>query len=146
MTRRCVPRPPRPAAIRYVDYGSELRDSAAVLAFAAANPGNQTRLTALIDRIAERFSRAAPHQHAGAGLAADGCRSGGQGGRRAMTVATGDGAPETRTDPLYLRRPLGSGGAPMAIANRGDTPGLARRVDHRGAERRSAGREPAATR
>ena len=27
---------------RYVDYGSDLRDSAAVLAFAAANPGNRT--------------------------------------------------------------------------------------------------------
>ena len=54
-----VPGPPRPAGIRYVDYGSELRDSAAVLSFAAANSGNQTRLTAIMDRIAERFSQAA---------------------------------------------------------------------------------------
>ena len=77
MTQRsCRRRRGRPA-IRYVDYGSELRDSAAVLAFAAANPGNQPRLTAVMDRIAERFSRAAPHQHAGAGLAADGGRGGG---------------------------------------------------------------------
>jgi uncharacterized protein YfaS (alpha-2-macroglobulin family) len=52
------PLQPRPAGIRYVDYGSELRDSAAVLGFAAANPGNQTRLSEIIDRIAERFSRA----------------------------------------------------------------------------------------
>ena len=36
-----IPAPPRPVGIRYVDYGSELRDSAAVLSFAAANPGNQ---------------------------------------------------------------------------------------------------------
>jgi uncharacterized protein YfaS (alpha-2-macroglobulin family) len=39
-----------------------------------------------------------------------------------MTIAADGGAPEARTDPLYLRRPLGSGGAPLAVANRGDTP------------------------
>ena len=43
-----VPGPPRPAAIRYVDYGSELRDSAPVLSCAAANPGNQARLIGVI--------------------------------------------------------------------------------------------------
>ena len=58
-----------------------------------------------------------------------------------MTVATGDGAPETRSEPLYLRRPLGSGGPPTAVTNRGDRAGVALGVDHRGAEGRSAGRE-----
>ncbi len=43
-------------------------------------------------------------------------------GGGAMTVATGDGAPQSRTEPLYLRRLLGSGAPPMAITNRGDTP------------------------
>jgi alpha-2-macroglobulin len=117
-----LPAPPRPAAIRYVDYGSELRDSAAVLAFAAANPGNQTRLTAIIDRIAERFTQAArtsTQEQAWLLMAAEvaGKAGGGQ-----MTVATGDGAPETRNEPLYLRRPIGAGGPPTTIANRGSTP------------------------
>ena len=117
-----VPGPPRPAAIRYVDYGSELRDSAAVLSFAAANPGTQARLTAIIDRIAERFSRAArtsTQEQAWLLMAAEAAAKAGGG---AMTVATGNGAPQPRAEPLYLRRLLGSGAPPMAITNRGDTP------------------------
>jgi len=117
-----VPGPPRPAGIRYVDYGSELRDSAAVLSFVAANPGNQARLTAVIDRIAERFSRAArtsTQEQAWLLMAAKAAAKAGGG---AMTVATGNDAPQSRGDPLYLRRLLGSGAPPTAITNRGDTP------------------------
>jgi len=113
---------PRPAAIRYVDYGSELRDSAAVLAFAAANPGNRTRLTAIIDRIAERFTRAArtsTQEQAWLLMAAEAAVRAGGG---EMTVATGGAAPETRSAPLYLRRPLGLGGPDQTITNRGDAP------------------------
>jgi alpha-2-macroglobulin len=113
--------PPRPAAIRYVDYGSELRDSAAVLAFSAANPATQTRLTAVIDRIAERFSRAArtsTQEQAWLLMAAEASAKAG-GGK--MTVATGSGAPVTRSKPLYLHRLLGSGGPDMTITNRGST-------------------------
>jgi uncharacterized protein YfaS (alpha-2-macroglobulin family) len=39
-----------------------------------------------------------------------------------MTVAVGSGAPETRDQPLYLRRPLGSGGPDQTVTNRGSTP------------------------
>ena len=117
-----VPAPPRSAAIRYVDYGSELRDSAAVLSFAAANPGNQARLTAIVDRIAERFSRAArtsTQEQAWLLMAAEAAVKAGGG---AMTIATDGGTPQSRSEPLYLRRLLGSGGPPTAITNRGDTP------------------------
>jgi uncharacterized protein YfaS (alpha-2-macroglobulin family) len=117
-----TPGPPRAAASRYVDYGSELRDSGAVLAFAAANRGTQTRLTAVIDRIAERFVRAtrtSTQEQAWLLMAAEAAVKTGGG---SMTVATGSGAPETRSEPLYLRRPLGSGGPEMTITNRGDTP------------------------
>jgi alpha-2-macroglobulin len=113
---------PRPAAIRYVDYGSELRDSAAVLAFAAANPGSRTRLTAIIDRIAERFARAArtsTQEQAWLLMAAEAAVRAGGG---EMTVATGSPAPETRSTPLYLRRPLGLGDPDQTITNRGDAP------------------------
>jgi alpha-2-macroglobulin len=117
-----VPGPARPAAIRYVDYGSELRDGAAVLAFAAANPGSRTRLTAVIDGIAERFTRAArtsTQEQAWLLMAAEAAvRSGGG----EMTVATGSAAPETRSTPLYLRRVLGLGDPDQRITNRGDAP------------------------
>jgi len=117
-----APGPPRAAAIRYVDYGSELRDSAAVLAFAAADRATQTRLTAVIDRIAERFARAvrtSTQEQAWLLMAAEAAVKAGGG---SITVATGSSAPETRSEPLYLRRPLGSGGPGMTITNRGDTP------------------------
>jgi uncharacterized protein YfaS (alpha-2-macroglobulin family) len=117
-----VPGPPRPAAIRYVDYGSELRDGAAVLAFAAANPGNRTRLTAVIDRIAERFTRAArtsTQEQAWLLMAAEAAVRAGGG---EMTVATGGAEPETRSAPLYLRRRLGAGGPDLSVTNRGSTP------------------------
>src|SRR5207245_8918587 len=47
------PPPKRAAGLRYVDYGSDLRDSAGLLAFAGDNPATKPRLTATIDRIAE---------------------------------------------------------------------------------------------
>ena len=117
-----LPPPPRPAGIRYVDYGSELRDSAAVLAFAADHPGNQTRLTEIIDRIAERFShavRTSTQEQAWLLMAAEAAAKAGAGN---MTVATGAEAPKTQGDPLYLRRVLGSGGAPIVVTNRGTAP------------------------
>jgi uncharacterized protein YfaS (alpha-2-macroglobulin family) len=117
-----VPGPPRPAGIRYVDYGSELRDSAAVLAFAAANPGERTRLTAVVDRIAERFTRAArtsTQEQAWLLMAAEAAVKTGGG---EMTIASAGGAPETRSSPLYLRRALGFGGPDQMITNRGDAP------------------------
>jgi alpha-2-macroglobulin len=117
-----MPGPPRPAAIRYVDYGSELRDSAAVLSFAAANSGNQTRLTDVIDRIAERFSRAvrtSTQEQAWLLMAAEAAARAGGG---SMTVAAGGAAPQTRSEPLYLRRPLGSGGQPLTVMNAGSAP------------------------
>src|SRR5437762_11505285 len=52
-----APPPKRPVGLRYVDYGSDLRDSAAVLAFAAGNRDAEPRLTAGMDRIAELFAR-----------------------------------------------------------------------------------------
>jgi hypothetical protein len=116
------PAPPRSAALRYVDYGSELRDNAAVLSFAAANRGNQARLTATVDRIAERFSRAArtsTQEQAWLLMAAEAAAKAGGG---SMTVATGDGAPQSRSEPLYLRRTIGSGASATAITNRGDAP------------------------
>jgi hypothetical protein len=117
-----VPGPPRPPGIRYVDYGSELRDSAAVLAFAAANPGDRTRLTAVIDRIAERFTRAArtsTQEQAWLLMAAEAAVQAGGG---EMTVAAGAAAPETGSKPLYLRRALGSGEPDLTVTNRGSTP------------------------
>jgi len=45
-----------------------------------------------------------------------------QAGGGSMTVATDNGAPQTRSDPLYLRRYLGSGGQPTSISNHGGTP------------------------
>src|SRR5260370_40030741 len=44
------PPPKRSASLRTIDYGSDLRDSAGLLAFAGDNPGVQPRLTALMDR------------------------------------------------------------------------------------------------
>ena len=117
-----VPPPPRPAAIGYVDYGSDLRDSAAVLSFAAANPGNQARQTAVIDRIAERFSRAArtsTQEQAWLLMAAEAAAKA-VGGM--MTVASDGGTPQSRSEPLYLRRLIGSGTPPMTVTNRGDNP------------------------
>jgi uncharacterized protein YfaS (alpha-2-macroglobulin family) len=105
-----------------VDYGSELRDGAAVLAFAAANPGNRTRLTAVIDRIAERFThatRTSTQEQAWLLMAAEAAvrASGGE-----MTVAVGDAAPETRAEPVYLRLVGTPRAQRPAVTNRGNTP------------------------
>src|SRR4051812_27465116 len=112
------PPPKRPAGLRYVDFGSDLRDTAATLAFVAGNPG-APRLTATMDRIAELFARASrtsTQEQAWLLMAAEaaGRASGGE-----MTVALGGGAPQGRSDPVYLRRALGSGGASESVTNRG---------------------------
>ena len=93
-----------------------------MLAFTAANPGSRTRLTAVIDRIAERFARAArtsTQEQAWLLMAAEAAVQSGGG---EMTVAMGSGAPETRSTPLYLRRALGSGGPDTTVTNRGTAP------------------------
>jgi uncharacterized protein YfaS (alpha-2-macroglobulin family) len=112
----------RPPLLHILDYGSELRDRAALLVLAAADPAMRPRLTATIDRIAELFAhadRTSTQEQAWLLMAAEAAAKAGGG---TMNVAVGDGAPQTRGDPLYLRRPLGAGGAPTTIANRGDAP------------------------
>ncbi|HEX3954073.1 MAG TPA: MG2 domain-containing protein [Stellaceae bacterium] len=117
-----APPPKRPLGLRYIDYGSDLRDSAGVLAFTAANPATRPRMTAIMDRITELFSQArrtSTQEQAWLLMAADAAvrATGGT-----MTVATGDAAPQTRGDPLYQRRVLGSGTPSVTIANRGTSP------------------------
>jgi uncharacterized protein YfaS (alpha-2-macroglobulin family) len=117
-----APPPKRPLGLRYVDYGSDLRDNAAVLAFAAANPASQPRLTAVMDRVAELFARAnrtSTQEQAWLLMAAEASvrATGGT-----MTVATNDAAPQTGGQPLYFRRVLGAGGLPTTVTNRGTGP------------------------
>lgn len=116
------PPPQRPPGLRHVDFGSDLRDSAGVLAFAGGNAALAPRLTAVMDRIAELFAgarRTSTQEQAWLLMAAEAAvrASGG-----AMTVATDDATPQTRAEPLYFRRPLGSGAAALSVANRGTTP------------------------
>jgi uncharacterized protein YfaS (alpha-2-macroglobulin family) len=113
------PLPKRPPGLRTVDYGSDLRDSAGVLAFAGDTPGVQPRLTAVMDRIAELFartSRTSTQEQAWLLMAAEAAvrATGGE-----MTVATDGAAPQKRSEPVYLRRALGSGAARVSVANRG---------------------------
>ncbi len=117
-----TPPPKRSGALRYVDYGSDLRDSAAALAFASADPGSQARLTQIMDRIAELFAKAnrtSTQEQAWLLLAAEAAAklTG-----NSMTVATGSDAPQTLAKPLYLRRSLGAGAAAVTVANRGTAP------------------------
>jgi hypothetical protein len=112
----------RAPALRYVDYGGELRDSAAALAFAAGDPGSQGRLTTVIDRIAELFARAdrtSTQEQAWLLLAAEAAAklTG-----NSMTIAVGGGAPETRATAEYFRRALGAGAPALTVANRGTQP------------------------
>ncbi len=114
--------PPRDKALRYVDYGSELRDSAAALAFAAGDPANRPRLTAIIDRIAELFAKAdrtSTQEQAWLLLAAEAAAkiTG-----NSMTVAVGDKPPETRDKPEYFHRALGASAPAVTVANRGTQP------------------------
>ena len=133
--------PRRPAGLRYVDYGSELRDSAAVLAFAAGNPGKQPRLTEVMDRVAELFARAnrtSTQEQAWLLMAAEAAarESGGT-----MTTAIGGAAPQTRRQAgLSAPRTRHRRRAGHDRQSRRD-PGMAHRVDHRRSEGRSAGRE-----
>jgi uncharacterized protein YfaS (alpha-2-macroglobulin family) len=114
--------PLRPSGLRYIDYGSDLRDSAAALAVAAADPGSQGRLTEMMDRIAELFAhanRTSTQEQAWLLMAAEAVvkLTG-----NSMTVAVGGAAPETRTTPEYFRRLLGSGTPAVTVANRGTAP------------------------
>ncbi len=116
------PAPQRPPGLRYIDYGSDLRDSAGLLAFASENAALQPRLTAVMDRIGELFARAdlpSTQEEAWLLMAAEAAvrATGGE-----MTVATGDAPPQKRTGPLYFRRALGSAAAPLTVANRGTAP------------------------
>jgi uncharacterized protein YfaS (alpha-2-macroglobulin family) len=116
------PLPQRPLGLRFVDYGSDLRDSAGLLALAGGNNTLHPRLTAVMDRIAELFARTrrtSTQEQAWLLMAAEAAvrASGGE-----MTVATGGDAPQTRSEPLYFRRPLGGGAAPVSVANRGANP------------------------
>ena len=114
--------PKRPPGLRYIDYGSDLRDSAGLLAFAGDNPAVQPRLTAVMDRIAELFARTrrtSTQEQAWLLMAAEAAvrATGGE-----MNVAIGDAAAQKRGEPLYFRRTLGSGAAPVSVANRGTGP------------------------
>jgi uncharacterized protein YfaS (alpha-2-macroglobulin family) len=117
-----APPPKRPASLRYIDYGSDLRDSAAVLAFAAGNRDAEPRLTTVMDRIAELFARAgrtSTQEQAWLLMAAEAAARATGG---TMTVAEDGAAPQTRDQPLYRRRALGAGAAPVSVANRGTGP------------------------
>jgi uncharacterized protein YfaS (alpha-2-macroglobulin family) len=112
----------RPSGLSFVDYGSDLRDSAGVLSFAVGDPGAQPRLTAVIDHIAELFANAgqtSTQEQAWLLMAAEAAAriSGGK-----MTVARDNGPPQTGAKPLYVRRKLGAGAAPITVANRGAAP------------------------
>jgi uncharacterized protein YfaS (alpha-2-macroglobulin family) len=117
-----APPPKREVGLRYVDYGSDLRDSAAALAFAASDPGNQPRLTAIIDRVAEIFAKAnrtSTQEQAWLLLAAEAAAklTG-----NSMTVAVGDKPAETRDKAEYFKRVLGGGAPSLTVANRGSAP------------------------
>jgi uncharacterized protein YfaS (alpha-2-macroglobulin family) len=128
------PPPARDKSLRYIDYGSELRDSAAALAFAAGDPANQPRLTAIIDRIAELFAKAdrtSTQEQAWLLLAAEAAAklTG-----NSMTVAVGDKQPETRDKAEYFRRVVGANAPVLSVANRGTQP-LWRSVSITGVEK-----------
>ncbi len=113
------PPPKRSPGLSYIDYGSDLRDSAGLLAFAGSDPAAQPRLTAVMDRIAELFARTrrtSTQEQAWLLMAAEAAvrATGGE-----MNVATDGGAPQKRGEPLYFRRALGTGAAPVSVANRG---------------------------
>src|SRR5262249_48097517 len=112
----------RPNNLRYVDYGSDLRDTAAVLAFAAGAKETAPRLTAIMDRIAELFAhanRTSTQEQAWLLMAAEAAARATGG---TMTIAEGNAAPQTRHEPLYLRRVLASAAPAATIANRGTGP------------------------
>jgi alpha-2-macroglobulin len=116
------PPPKRDPALRHVDYGSDLRDTAAALAFAAGDPGSQARLTTVVDRIAELFakaSRTSTQEQAWLLLAAEAAAklSG-----DSMTVAAGPNPPETRSTAEYFKRALGAGAPALTVTNRGTAP------------------------
>jgi uncharacterized protein YfaS (alpha-2-macroglobulin family) len=112
----------RDSSLRFVDYGSELRDSAAALAIAAGDPASQGRVTEIMDRIAELFAKAnrtSTQEQAWLLMAAEAAAklTG-----NSMTIAVGDQPPETRTKAEYFRRVLGTGAPALTVANRGTAP------------------------
>jgi len=114
--------PKRPAGLRYVDYGSDLRDTAGLLAFSAGDANAQPRLTAIMDRITELFATSrhtSTQEQAWLLMAAEAAvrTTGGT-----MNVAVDNAAAQSRGEPLYIRRQLGSGGAATTVANRGSGP------------------------
>ncbi|HXP02873.1 MAG TPA: alpha-2-macroglobulin [Stellaceae bacterium] len=117
-----APPPKRDPKLRYIDYGSDLRDSAAALAFAATDPDSQQRLTTIMDRIAELFAhanRTSTQEQAWLLLAAEAAAklTG-----NSMTIAVDSSAQETRSTPEFFRRLLGAGAPPVTVANRGAAP------------------------
>jgi uncharacterized protein YfaS (alpha-2-macroglobulin family) len=117
-----APPPERPAGLRYVDYGSDLRDSAGLLAFSAGDSNAQPRLTSVMDRITELFANSrhlSTQEKAWLLMAAEAAvrTSGGT-----MNVAVDSAAPQSRAEPLYFRRKLGAGSAPVTVANQGTSP------------------------
>ena len=106
----------------------------------------QPRLTAVMDRIAELFARAdrtSTQEQAWLLMAAEAAA------RDERRHDDGRDRRAPRRRPAASRSicaaQLGSGAAPVTIANRGADAGMAHGVDHRRAEGRSAGREQAAT-
>lgn len=114
--------PKRPHDLRYVDYGSDLRDSAGLLALAGSDPKAQPRLTAVVDRIAGLFAnaeRTSTQEQSWLLLAAEAAaRMTGD----KMTIVTGSGPPQTKAEPVYFRRALGAGTPPQSVTNRGAKP------------------------
>jgi alpha-2-macroglobulin len=117
-----APAPTRAPTLRLAEYGSELRDDAALLSIASADSALRPRLTAVVDHIAELFAHAArlsTQEESWLLLAAEAAAKEGGG---AMSVAIDNAAPRTRTAPLYLRRAIGAGAPPQRVANRGAAP------------------------
>src|SRR5581483_635784 len=112
----------RDKLLRLVDYGSNLRDNAALLAFAAGDKALQPRLTAVMDRVTELFahsSETSTQEKAWLLMAAEAAAriSGGS-----MSVSVNGGAAETDKDPLYRRRALGANAPAVTVANKGASP------------------------
>ena len=136
------PPPRRPPGLRYVDYGSDLRDSAAVLAFAAGNPGRTPRLTGSWTAITELFARAnrtSTQEQAWLLMAAEAAvrDSGGDDDDRDRRR----GAAEPAASRSICAATLGSGARAGHDRQSRHDPGMAHRVDHRRAQGRPAGRE-----
>ncbi len=135
------PPPKRPAGLRYIDYGSDLRDSAGLARLCRRQPGDAAAADGGDgpDHRAVRPCR--PHQHAGRGLAVDGGRGGGARNRRRDDCRRRRcGAAETQRAALFPPRARRRRGAGVGRQSR-DGAGVAHGLDHRRAQGRPAGRE-----